>query len=124
MSAAFLFIPNGYDYSASKISTWLKWLYLAATNRKISSRVSIYVHWHPGSEDVDRNNLTEFALLKYAVEVFGYKPNILCPDDNNTTETDIPWPRYPGIREKSFLKYELKGIMCANVLARLASHCA
>ena len=35
-------IPNGYDYSASKRSKWLKLLYLAATNREISSRISIY----------------------------------------------------------------------------------
>ncbi|HML74200.1 MAG TPA: hypothetical protein PKB02_06860 [Anaerohalosphaeraceae bacterium] len=35
------YIPNGHDYSASKRSKWLKLPYLAATNRKISSRISI-----------------------------------------------------------------------------------
>jgi len=34
-------IPNGHDYSASKRSKWLKLLVLAATNRKISSKISV-----------------------------------------------------------------------------------
>jgi len=38
-----MFITNGYDYSASKRSTWLKLLYLAATKREILSRISIWV---------------------------------------------------------------------------------
>ena len=35
-------IPDGYDYSANKNSKWLTRLYLAATNRNISSRISIH----------------------------------------------------------------------------------
>jgi hypothetical protein len=38
----FVVIPGGYDYSASKGSKWLKFLYLAATKRDTSRRNRIF----------------------------------------------------------------------------------
>jgi len=39
------YIPNGYDYSASKSSMWLMLLYFAAPKREILS--TIHIHYTP-----------------------------------------------------------------------------
>ena len=59
------YIPNGYDYSASKRSMWLKLLYLAATNRKISSEIRLKIKeqqsklWKPPEAEAELFSSTE-----------------------------------------------------------------